>query len=98
MESTKTRHKLGHGDNKVDVPKSSEDIVVLLSRITAAALNNEVEPEAAKLALNAVTRIVEVIQADTRMKAVAIATHRTIDKSSGFGFIALEKRVEPSIT
>ena len=73
--------KLGFGDKKVLAPETPQDLIALLSNIMASAINNEVDLENARIALNASTRIVEVWQADTRMKALAIASGRLIDKS-----------------
>jgi len=58
-----------------------------------AAINNEVELENAKLALNAATRIVEVWQADTRMKALSIASNRAITKSGKWETIDSEPKL-----
>jgi hypothetical protein len=46
----------------------------------SAAINNEVELDNARLALNASTRIIEALQADTRMKAVAAASGRQLSQ------------------
>lgn len=71
--------KLGFSDRKVTTaPKNAQELMALLSTIMVAAINNEVEFDNAKLALNAATRIVEVWQADTRMKALALAANRQI--------------------
>lgn len=58
-----------------------------------AAINNEVEVENAKLALNAATRIVEVWQADTRMKALAIATNRALTAAGTWATIDVEPKL-----
>jgi hypothetical protein len=90
-----SKNKLGFGDNKVSTPKSTEDVIGLLAQIMAAAVNNSIEIDAAKLALNAATRIIEAQQADTRMKALAIATNRTISKNSGWALVDAEpKQIE----
>jgi len=83
MSATQPRPacKLGFGDRKTSAPKGPEEVAELLGQIMSAALNNEVDLDNANVALNAATRIVEVMQADTRMKALAIATHRTIVSS-----------------
>jgi hypothetical protein len=91
--------KLGSQDRKVDAPKNPEELISLLSQIMAAAVNDEVDIDSAKLALNAATRIVDVWQADTRMKAIAISAQRTIGNTDGFGLIAMEREIiEPVIT
>lgn len=76
--------KLGFGDKKTEAPKSPQELMQLLSTVMSAALNNEVDLDNAKLALNAATRIVEVWQADTRMKQLAIAANRNIIKVDGW--------------
>ena len=77
------KNNLGFGDNKVVAPRSMEEMIALLAQIMAHAVNNTVELENAKLALNAATRIIEATQADTRMKALAIAANRQIDSQVG---------------
>lgn len=67
------------------------EMIGLLAQIMSHALNNTLEIENAKVALNAATRIIEAQQADTRMKALAIATGRLIEKSSGWGLVSLDK-------
>lgn len=80
-------------ERKVSAPQNPEQLIGLLAEIMAASVNNEVDIDNAKLELNAATRIVEVWQADTRMKAIAISAQRTIGKSAGFGLIEMEKDV-----
>jgi hypothetical protein len=63
----------------------------MLSKIMAAAINNEVNLESAKVAINSATRIVDVWQADTRMKAIAIAANRQLTNSGGWQTIEVEK-------
>jgi hypothetical protein len=63
----------------------------MLSKIMAAAINNEVNLESAKVAINSATRIVDVWQADTRMKAIAIAANRQLTNSVGWQTIEVEK-------
>lgn len=92
-DAQKLQNKLGFGDNKVSTPTSNEEVVQLLAKIMASAINNTVELENAKVALNAATRIVEVQQADTRMKALAIASGRVIEKQNGWALVALENKV-----
>lgn len=57
----------------------------------AAAINNEVNLENAKVAINSATRIVDVWQADTRMKAIAIAAGRQLTHTGGWQTIEIEK-------
>ena len=84
----KPQNKLGFGDNKVETPDSMEAMIGLLARIMSNAINNTIEIDNAKLALNAATRIIEAQQADTRMKALAIASGRMIEKSSGWALVS----------
>lgn len=63
----------------------------MLSQIMAAAVNNSIELENAKVALTAATRIIEVQQADTRMKALAITTNRMISNENGWSLIKQDK-------
>lgn len=86
------KNNLGFGDNKVTAPKNAEEVIALCAQIMAHALNNTVELENARVALNAVTRMVEMQQADTRMKALAITAGRTIDKAAGWPLISNEPK------
>ena len=79
--------KLGFGDRKTEAPTTPQELINFLSQIMSAAINNDVDLENARIALNASTRIVEVWQADTRMKALAIASGRLIDKANGWSLI-----------
>ena len=79
--------KLGFGDRKTEAPTTPQELINFLSQIMSAAINNDVDLENARIALNASTRIVEVWQADTRMKALAIASGRLIDKAPGWSLI-----------
>jgi len=88
------KNNLGFGDNKVVAPENMQEMIGLLSQIMAHAVNNTLEIENAKLALNAATRIIEAQQADTRMKAIAISTGRIIEKAKGWELIGMEKEVE----
>ena len=65
----------------------------------AAAINNEVNLENAKVAINAATRIVDVWQAETRMKAIAIASNRQIVSAGGWQTIDVnDKLIEQKAT
>jgi len=75
--------KLGFQDRKTKAPENLSELVGLLGEIMSASLNNEVDLDNARIALNAATRMVDAIQADTRMKALAIATQRTIGTAHG---------------
>lgn len=88
------RNNLGFGDNKTVAPQNMGEMIGLLAQIMSHALNNTLEIENAKIALNAATRIIEAQQADTRMKALAIATGRLIEKSQGWGLVSIDKPAE----
>lgn len=49
-----------------------------LAYIMAGAINGDVKNEDGRLALNAATRIIESVQAETRARALAFATRQTI--------------------
>ena len=85
--------KLGFQERKTVAPKNAIELMQLLSEVMSAALNNEVDLDNARVALTAASRIVEVWQADTRMKAIAIASGKTINQSSGFAVIDNEKSI-----
>lgn len=55
-------------------PENLHELTSALSQIMAGAINGTLEREDGKIALNAATRIVEVIQAETRVRALAFAT------------------------
>ena len=77
-------NNLGFGDNKVVAPKNMEEMINLLAQIMAHSINNTIDLENARTALNASTRIIEAQQADTRMKALAIAANRDITSAGGW--------------
>ena len=88
------RNNLGFGDNKTIAPQNMGEMIGLLAQIMSHALNNTLEIENAKVALNAATRIIEAQQADTRMKALAIASGRAIEKAQGWQLVGLEKQID----
>lgn len=49
-----------------------------LAHIMAGAINGDVKLDEGRLALNAATRIIESVQAETRARALAFATHQGI--------------------
>jgi hypothetical protein len=83
--------KLGFQENRVNAPQNAQELIEMLSRIMASAINNEVNLENAKVAINAATRIVDVWQADTRMKAIAIASNKQITNAQGWSTIDITK-------
>lgn len=88
------KNNLGFGDNKTYAPQNMGEMIGLLAQIMSHALNNTLEIENAKVALNAATRIIEAQQADTRMKALAIATGRLIEKSGSWDLVGIENKVK----
>ena len=76
--------KLGLKDTKVSAPKNPQELCNLLSNLMAATINYEVDTENVRIALNAATRLVEVMQADTRMKVAAHMTGSMISDSKGW--------------
>ncbi|MBL0142619.1 MAG: hypothetical protein IPP91_11100 [Betaproteobacteria bacterium] len=85
--------KLGFADRKTEAPTDMRGLVALLSSVMSASINNEIDLDNARVALNAATRIVEALQADTRMKAVALSSGRTLTSANGFAMIEMEKAV-----
>lgn len=83
--------KLGFADRKTAAPQNIQELVGLLATVMSAALNNEVDLENAKVALNSATRMIDAIQADTRMKAVAVGIGRQVTAGSGWALIEMEK-------
>jgi len=61
----------------------------------ARVLNNEIELDPARVALNAATRIIDAIQADTRMRALALASGAKLAscESSGYQFLESKERL-----
>lgn len=88
MAQSLTKNNLGFGNNKVQPPSSTEGVIVLLAQIMAGAINNSIDLDNARVALNAATRIIEAQQADTRMKALAIAANREIANTNGWSLIS----------
>ena len=86
--------KLGYSERKVlTAPTNAQELMALLSTLMVAAINNEVDLDNAKVALNAATRIVEVWQADTRMKALSLATGRAMTQTGSWDSIDTEPKV-----
>ena len=76
--------KLGLKDTKVTAPKNPQELCNLLSNLMAATINYDVDTENVRIALNAATRLVEVMQADTRMKVAAHMTGSMISNKNGW--------------
>lgn len=62
-------------------PKSMSELTEALSFIMAGAINGDVKESEARIALNAATRIIEAVQAETRVRALAFATKQTLAPS-----------------
>lgn len=56
------------------IPKTIPELTESLAMIMAGAINGDVKETEARIALNAATRIIEVVQAETRIRAIAAAT------------------------
>jgi hypothetical protein len=83
--------KLGFSDRKTEAPQNMPELISFLSTLLSATVNNEVELETAKTASNIADRIIQAVQADTRMKAVAIATQRSISSGNqGEGYALID--------
>jgi hypothetical protein len=59
-------------------PKNVHELTEALSYIMAGAINGDVKESEARIALNAATRIIEAVQAETRVRALAFATRQII--------------------
>lgn len=59
-------------------PKTIPELTEALANIMAGAINGDVKESEARIALNAATRIVEAVQAETRVRALAFATKQTL--------------------
>jgi hypothetical protein len=59
-------------------PKTMPELRNALSFIMAGAINGDVKMDEGRLALNAATRIIESVQAETRARALAFATNQVI--------------------
>lgn len=59
-------------------PKTMAELRDALAHIMAGAINGDVKMDEGRLALNAATRIIESVQAETRARALAFATKQVI--------------------
>jgi len=59
-------------------PKTMSELRDALGHIMAGAINGDVKMDEGRLALNAATRIIESVQAETRARALAFATKQAI--------------------
>lgn len=62
-------------------PKNMPELQQALAHIMAGAINGDVKQDQGRLALNAATRIVEAVQAETRARALAFAMGAVIPPS-----------------
>lgn len=60
-------------------PKTMPELRDALANIMAGAINGDVKLDEGRLALNAATRIIESVQAETRARALAFATRQVIN-------------------
>ena len=56
-------------------PRTLAELNDALAYVMAGALNGDVKESEGRLALNAATRIIESLQAETRIRALAFATN-----------------------
>lgn len=61
-------------------PKTMPELREALAYIMAGAVNGDVKMDEGRLALNAATRIIESVQAETRARALAFATKQVINE------------------
>lgn len=61
-------------------PKTLPQLREALANIMAGAVNGDVKMDEGRLALNAATRIIESMQAETRARALAFASKQVINE------------------
>jgi len=59
-------------------PKNFAQLNEALAMIMAGAINGDVKEADARIALNAATRLIESVQAETRVRALAFATKQNV--------------------
>jgi hypothetical protein len=59
-------------------PKTIPELTEALAFIMAGAINGDVKESEARIALNAATRIIEAVQSETRIRALAFATKQAV--------------------
>lgn len=62
-------------------PKTMPELREALANIMAGAINGDVKMDEGRLALNAATRIIESVQAETRARALAFAAKQVIHET-----------------
>lgn len=76
-------------------PKTMPELRDALAHIMAGAINGDVRLDEGRMALNAATRIIESIQAETRARALAFATNQVIHPDMSLtGLIFTDRKVE----
>lgn len=77
-------------------PKTMPELRDALAHIMAGAINGDVKMDEGRLALNAATRIIESVQAETRARALAFATKQTIAESMPLAspMVSIQKTIE----
>lgn len=61
-------------------PKTLPQLREALANIMAGAVNGDIKMDEGRLALNAATRIIESMQAETRARALAFASKQVINE------------------
>jgi hypothetical protein len=69
-----------------------------LAHIMAGAINGDVKESEGRLALNAATRIVEAVQAETRVRALAFATKTALPAALPLNESIWPKQEAPLLT
>jgi hypothetical protein len=62
-------------------PTTFPQLTAALSNIMARAINGEISEAQARVALNAASRMVETIQAETRIRALALLSKQTLPQA-----------------
>lgn len=83
-------------------PKTVPELRDALANIMAGAINGDVKMDEGRLALNAATRIIESVQAETRIRALAFAMRQQLPDSLPldrpiFAAIPLDNTEQPKI-
>lgn len=65
----------------IKAPRTMPQLREALGTIMAGAANGQIDQDNARVALNAATRIIESVQAETRVRALAFASRQVLDNS-----------------
>lgn len=79
-------------------PKTMHELTNALAHIMAGAINGDVKESEGRLALNAATRIVEAVQAETRVRALAFATKTALPAALPLNESIWPKQEAPLLT